>query len=66
MSIPREAIPWYPTIEGERPTNCGLCVDFCTHRVYRVDDIRTVVTAPFRGERKGEILYRLRGDGSVT
>jgi pyrroline-5-carboxylate reductase len=28
MSVPREKIPWYPTIEQELCTNCGVCVEF--------------------------------------
>jgi NAD-dependent dihydropyrimidine dehydrogenase PreA subunit len=47
MSVPREKIPWYPTIDEQLCTNCGVCVDFCTHGVYAVEDIRTVVTAPY-------------------
>jgi NAD-dependent dihydropyrimidine dehydrogenase PreA subunit len=47
MSIPREKIPWYPTIDEELCTNCGICVDFCTHGVYAVEDIRTVVVTPY-------------------
>jgi len=47
MSIPREEIPWYPTIEQELCSNCGICVDFCTHGVYAVEDVRTMVVAPY-------------------
>ena len=47
MSIPREKIPWYPTIAQELCTNCGVCVDFCPHQVYAVVDIQTTVTAPY-------------------
>ena len=46
MNISRELIPWYPTIDEERCTNCHTCVDFCTHGVYLMEDIRTVVAAP--------------------
>lgn len=47
MSVPRELIPWYPTIEQDLCTNCGVCVDFCKHGVYALEDVRTVVSAPF-------------------
>jgi len=47
MSIPRDQIPWYPTIDEDLCSNCGTCVDFCKNGVYAVEDIRTVVTAPY-------------------
>ena len=46
MSIPRDVIPWYPAINEELCTDCGVCVEFCPHGVYRVDNGRTIVTAP--------------------
>ncbi len=33
--IPREKIPWYPTVHVEKCTGCGACVEFCPHGVYR-------------------------------
>ncbi|MFW6117770.1 MAG: 4Fe-4S dicluster domain-containing protein [Thermoproteota archaeon] len=27
--IPRNKIPWYPTIDREKCISCGNCVDFC-------------------------------------
>jgi ferredoxin len=24
--IPREEVPWYPTIDPEKCTSCGICV----------------------------------------
>ena len=47
MTVPREVIPWYPTIDEERCTNCGVCVDYCTHSVYTMNAVRTIVTAPY-------------------
>jgi NAD-dependent dihydropyrimidine dehydrogenase PreA subunit len=47
MSIPREVIPWYPTIDEGLCTNCGVCVDFCPHGVYTMDDVQTIVAAPY-------------------
>ncbi len=32
--IPREKIPWYPTILTEKCTECGACVSFCHKAVY--------------------------------
>lgn len=34
--IPREEIPWYPTIRAEECTGCGACVEFCIHDVYEL------------------------------
>ena len=28
--IPREKIPWYPTIDYTKCVSCGKCVDYCT------------------------------------
>ena len=27
--IPRNKIPWYPTIDYEKCVSCGKCVDYC-------------------------------------
>jgi len=34
MGIPREKIPWYPTIDDSVCTNCGFCHDRCNNGVY--------------------------------
>jgi len=34
--IPREEIPWFPTIVAEKCTGCGTCVEFCVHDVYEL------------------------------
>ena len=36
--VPREMIDWFPTIDMEKCTGCGICVDFCSHGVYVSDD----------------------------
>jgi NAD-dependent dihydropyrimidine dehydrogenase PreA subunit len=28
--IPRNKIPWYPTIDCDKCINCGKCVEYCT------------------------------------
>ncbi|MCW3996056.1 MAG: ferredoxin family protein [Candidatus Bathyarchaeota archaeon] len=28
--VPRSKIPWYPTIDYDKCTGCGSCVDYCT------------------------------------
>jgi len=44
--IPREEIPWYPTIQAEKCTGCGSCVEFCIHDVYELSE-KARVKNPF-------------------
>ena len=46
-NIPRGEIPWFPTLDESLCTNCSVCVEFCAHGVYVLDDIQTRVVAPF-------------------
>ena len=36
--IPREEIPWYPTIRDELCDGCNVCLEFCSFGVYEYDD----------------------------
>jgi len=45
--IPRERIPWHPTIADERCTRCGICVSFCHQGVYEESKDGPVVKNPF-------------------
>jgi CDP-4-dehydro-6-deoxyglucose reductase, E3 len=36
--VPREKIPWHPTVDPERCTGCRVCFEFCQHGVYAWDD----------------------------
>ncbi len=36
--IPREEIPWYPTIMEDLCDGCKLCIQFCSFRVYEYDE----------------------------
>jgi NAD-dependent dihydropyrimidine dehydrogenase PreA subunit len=36
--IPRDKIPWYPTIDYEKCVNCGKCVDYCKLGVYEFEE----------------------------
>lgn len=41
--IPRERIEWYPRIDPELCTGCGVCVDFCHQDVFSSDgEVRVV------------------------
>ena len=47
--VPREQIPWYPTIDVEKCTGCRTCFEFCSHGTYGWDDSaeKPVVENPF-------------------
>ena len=36
--IPRDMIPWYPTVDYSKCARCGKCVDYCKLGVYRHED----------------------------
>jgi NAD-dependent dihydropyrimidine dehydrogenase PreA subunit len=35
--IPRNKIPWHPTIDYEKCISCGKCIQYCTLGVYEVE-----------------------------
>lgn len=37
--IPREDIPWFPTIDQETCIGCGSCVEFCPNDVLSFDEM---------------------------
>lgn len=47
MNIPREKIPWYPTIDENLCTNCGDCLNFCDNGVFALDETAMKVVAPY-------------------
>lgn len=36
--IPREEIPWYPTVDYDNCAGCQDCLEFCPNAVYVWDD----------------------------
>jgi len=51
LGIPRREIPWYPTIDQELCTSCGLCVNACKHGTYEFsDDNKVIVANPYHCE----------------
>jgi NAD-dependent dihydropyrimidine dehydrogenase PreA subunit len=32
--VPREKIPWNPTVDPEKCTGCKTCFSFCPHKTY--------------------------------
>lgn len=47
MGIPREEIPWYPTINEDLCNSCGACMDFCTNDVFAQGELSTIVVNPY-------------------
>ena len=45
--IPREEIRWYPTIDYEKCSGCGVCFKFCQRGVYTFDE-KPHVSNPYR------------------
>src|SRR5512136_603683 len=45
--IPREEIRWFPTVDYEKCSGCGICVKFCQRGVYTFDE-KPEVTNPYR------------------
>jgi NAD-dependent dihydropyrimidine dehydrogenase PreA subunit len=48
--VPRENIPWYPTIDEEKCDGCRICFQFCQHGVYQWDEENNIakVIQPFQ------------------
>ncbi len=36
--IPRDKIPWFPTIEYQKCISCGRCEDYCKLGVYEIEE----------------------------
>ncbi len=36
--IPRNKIPWYPTIDYQKCISCGKCEDYCKLGVYELEE----------------------------
>lgn len=47
MGIPREEIPWYPTIDPDLCNSCGACMDFCSNDVFAQGELHTEVVNPY-------------------
>ncbi len=38
LGIPRELIPWFPTIDEEACIGCKVCLNTCPHGVFTYDE----------------------------
>lgn len=49
QGIPRDSIPWYPTIDLEKCKGCKVCFNFCRQHVYKwTEETKKVAVArPF-------------------
>ena len=47
--IPRQDIPWFPTIDPEKCVGCKACVEFCRNNVLSFDEAsqKTEVINPY-------------------
>jgi NAD-dependent dihydropyrimidine dehydrogenase PreA subunit len=45
--IPRDEIPWFPTIDPSKCTGCSSCADFCTQGVFKFDGKISHVVKPY-------------------
>lgn len=45
-NIPRERIPWFPTVDEEKCTGCRTCFEFCPHSVYEMKGDAVHVSHP--------------------
>jgi NAD-dependent dihydropyrimidine dehydrogenase PreA subunit len=46
--IPRQEIPWYPTINAETCIGCELCYVTCGRNVFEMRDRKSIVAHPFQ------------------
>ncbi len=45
--IPREEIPWFPTVDNDTCIGCTLCYVSCGRAVYEMQDNKAVVENPY-------------------
>jgi len=45
MGIPREEIPWYPTVDFDLCTGCAECLEVCPNDVYELLEFGLAIVA---------------------
>src|SRR3970040_2923407 len=65
--IPREEIPWYPTIDPGVCTGCRTCVDFCKNDVLEFDEAagKSRVNNPYNCIVERSTCAKLCPDGAI-
>jgi NAD-dependent dihydropyrimidine dehydrogenase PreA subunit len=48
--IPRERIPWFPTVYADRCDGCGRCISFCANGVFAMQGEKAIVVEPLACE----------------
>ncbi|MGC8873630.1 MAG: 4Fe-4S dicluster domain-containing protein [Chloroflexia bacterium] len=48
--IPREQVPWFPTVYADRCDGCGRCISFCANGVFAPQGEKVGVVEPFACE----------------
>ena len=48
--LPREQVPWYPTVDSAKCKGCRKCYEFCHQKVYAWDDEndKTLIAEPYK------------------
>jgi NAD-dependent dihydropyrimidine dehydrogenase PreA subunit len=54
--VPRNNIPWYPTIDYEKCISCGKCVDYCKLGVYEFEEKQGKKTSVVRNPNNCVVL----------
>jgi NAD-dependent dihydropyrimidine dehydrogenase PreA subunit len=44
QGVPREEIPWYPTIREELCNGCNACLEFCSYGVFEYEETTSKVS----------------------
>ena len=47
LGLPRLEIKWYPVINYDLCTNCGLCFEKCGHKVFEKQGEKVTVAQPY-------------------
>lgn len=66
--IPREEIPWYPTIAPEKCIGCRACIECCKNDVFGVEEStgKTVVNNPYNCVVECRTCARLCPSEAIT
>jgi len=65
--IPREEIPWYPTIDPDLCTGCRTCIDFCRNDVLEFDETagKSRVKSPYNCVVECSTCAKLCPEGAI-